>query len=109
MMALGHMLYEAGKGARAPLAPLGLIGGVRLLLAPALMLGAVWALPLTPETRAICVLQAAMPTAMLTPILARQYGADYRLGLAAAMSTTVASLVTLPALALLLYRGLGLG
>ncbi|MGI5917710.1 MAG: AEC family transporter [Anaerolineae bacterium] len=109
MIALGHMLYEAGRGAHAPVVPLGLIGGVRLLAAPLLMLAAVWVLPMTPETRAVCVLQAAMPTAMLTPILARQYGADHRLGLAAAMTTTVTSLVTLPALAYFLYRGLGWG
>lgn len=41
-----------------------------------------------------------MPTAMLTAILAQQYGVDHALGVRLAVGTTLASLVTLPPLIL---------
>jgi len=111
MIALGHMLYASRRGPTFPPIQTGLIGVIRLVLAPLLLLAVVWCLPMTPETKAVCVLQAGMPTAMLTPILAQQYGdgADHRFGLSAAMVTTTASLLTLPLLTFLVRWLFGLG
>ena len=100
MIALGHMLYASRRQAAAPGRALGVLSAIRLLLAPAAMLGAVWVLPLSAELRAVCVLQAGLPTAMLTAILAQQYGVDHALGVRLAVGTTLASLVTLPPLIL---------
>jgi len=100
MIALGHMLYSARREAAAPGRDLGVLCALRLLLAPALMLGVVWLLPLSPEIRAVCVLQAGMPTAMLTALLAQQYGVDAAYGVQTAVGTTLASLVTIPLVAL---------
>lgn len=109
MIALGQMLYAGRRGARVDGRELGVLAFIRLVASPALMLGAVWALPMPDVTRAVCVLQAGMPAAMLTAILARQYGADERLGLAASLGTTLGSLVTLPALVALVVGVLGVG
>jgi len=106
MMALGHMLYSGWRSTTVHTVSIGLLGIVRLLMAPALVLGAVWMLPMPTITKAVCVLQAGMPTAMLTAILAHQYGADHRLGLTAALGTTLGSLATLPALVALVLRAL---
>ena len=109
MIALGHMFYEASRQPHAALVDIGLLGGVRLVLAPAIVLAVIWSHPMPLEVKAVCVLQAGMPTAMLTPILARRYHADHRLGLDAALLTTAASLVTLPLWAWLVQRVLHLG
>jgi len=107
MICLGQMLHsstgQVNRGS-AGLAPLVVI---RLLVAPALALVVLLA-SMPDVTKAVCVLQAGMPSAMLTPILARQYGGDHELGLVASLGTTVASLVTLPLLALAVVRLLGL-
>jgi predicted permease len=99
MFALGHMLYAARREA-APGRDLAVLAAIRLVLAPALMLGAVWALPLPDALRAVCVLQAGMPTAMLTALLAQQYEVDAAYGVQAAVGTTLASLATIPLVAL---------
>lgn len=109
MMALGHMLYSARGEAPVPVAQWMSLSAIRLALAPLLMLGAVWWLPLPEEAKAVCVLQAAMPTAMLTAILAQQYGADHHFGVRAAFATTVLSLGSLPLVAWGVARAFGGG
>ncbi len=61
------------------------------------------------EAKAVCVLQAAMPTAMLTAILAQQHGADHHFGVRAAFATTVLSLGSLPLVAWGVARAFGGG
>ena len=109
MIALGHMLKTGWGKARFRVLPLGVLGGIRLVVAPLLMLLLVWLLPMTPEAKAISVLEVGMPPALLTAVLARQYGADHHLGLAVSLLTTVASLVTLPLLAFGVRWLFGLG
>jgi predicted permease len=78
----GAGLRRAGETARPLVRAVGVLAGLRLLLAPALMLAAVRLLAMPAEAEAVCLLQAGMPTAMLTAIFAQQYGLDHRFGLA---------------------------
>jgi len=96
MIALGHMLYGARNEPPVPTAQLASLSAIRLLVAPLLMAGACTLLPLANEVRAVCVLQAGMPTAMLTAILAQQYGVDAHFGVRSAFATTLLALATLP-------------
>ncbi len=104
MIAMGHMLYSSRREAPVPMAQLASLSAIRVVLAPLLMLGAVWVLPLPAETQAVCVLQAGMPTAMLTAILAQQYGVDHHFAVRAALVSTLLSLGTLPVLLLVVTR-----
>ncbi|MDD5681267.1 MAG: AEC family transporter, partial [Candidatus Omnitrophica bacterium] len=51
---------------------------------------------LTPLTRAIIVLQAAMPSASTTTIFTTRFGGDPRLASVGVFATTVASVITVP-------------
>ncbi len=108
MICLGQMLYASWGRVRqrdAGTLPLVLI---RLILAPAVAYPMVLLTGMPDVTKAVCVLQAGMPSAMLTPMLARQYGSDHQLGLVASLGTTVVSLLTLPLLSLAVMRLFGL-
>lgn len=109
MICLGHMLYSAQGKARVPALHMGLLSGIRFIAAPMLMLALVSLPAMTPEAQAVCVLQSAMPAATLTPILARQYGADEHFGVSATLSTTLLSLLILPLLTYGLRWFYGLG
>jgi len=98
MLALGHMLYSSVRWRSLLSREVLLLTALRLLLAPLLMLLIVHPFPFTPETKAVIVIQAGMPTAMLTSLIAQQYGADHQLGASATMATTLISLFTLPLL-----------
>jgi predicted permease len=105
MIVLGHMLYSARDRVQAAARHVGPVALIRLLIAPTLMIAAIYLVPgivlqLSPEARAVIVLQAAMPTAMLTPVLAQQYDADVPYGVSAAVLTTLIAMITLPLTAL---------
>jgi len=51
---------------------------------------------LTPLSRAIIVLQAAMPSASTTPIFTTRFGGDSKLASVGVFATTVASVITVP-------------
>ena len=105
MIVLGHMLYSARERVQAAARYIGPVALIRLVIAPALMVAAISLGPgallrLPAETQAVIVLQAAMPTAMLTPVLAQQYDADVPYGVSAAVLTTLIAMITLPLIAL---------
>jgi len=69
---------------------------VRLLVAPACILLAAWALPIDPSIKRIMVIQGAIPSAVTAAILARRFGGDPELATEVILSTTVCSIITLP-------------
>ncbi len=71
---------------------------MRLLLVPALMTAAALFVPAIPQDlRFILLIQAGMPTAMLPVVVVQFYGGDARLALRIVLTTSAASLLTLPA------------
>lgn len=90
------------RGQARPLAGIALI---KLVVAPAIAALVLHLLGVRGEVAQTAVLQAAMPTAVVSAIIAANAGCDARLASAAAVITTLLSLITLP-LVVLLLRGL---
>ncbi|MEI4471814.1 AEC family transporter [Frigidibacter sp. MR17.24] len=72
------------------------IGAIKLLVLPALALGAVLALGLDPARGAVLILFAALPTAAASHVLASVFGADPRWPSTMVAQTTIWSVLTLP-------------
>lgn len=83
----GHALALAG------------IAGIKLLVMPALVAGILLALEVRGDVAHAAVLQAAMPTAVVSAIIASDAGCDPRLASAAAVVTPLLALATLPLIA----------
>lgn len=79
---------------------------IRLLLAPLVAVGLASLLSLEGAARFAFILQAGMPTAVLTIILAYEFDTDRDLALNLIMTTTLISPITLTALIYLLRSGL---
>lgn len=77
---------------------------VRLVLIPAVIIGALMALPLAPDVRNVSIIVALMPVPISSMILARRYGGDPQFAAEAAVVTTLASIVTVPLAVVLLRR-----
>ena len=69
---------------------------VRLGIAPALILLLAWLLPISIELKQIMVLQAAIPSAMVPVIIARQFGGHPGMAMQITLMTTFVSFITLP-------------
>lgn len=69
---------------------------IKLVIAPAIACLVLLALGVRGEIAHVSVLQAAMPTAVVAAIIAGSSGCDARLAAAAAVVTTLLSLLTLP-------------
>ncbi len=69
---------------------------VRILAVPALFLLIAVYLPCSPELRRVIVIQAAMPSAVFSIILARMYGGDAGAAIRIVVATSALSLVTVP-------------
>ena len=99
MLSVGLTL-EVRRLADRP-AALGSLGAVRLLLAPLVAL-AVGGLVLDdPAAVRLVVLEAGMPTMMLTIVIGARFGLDTEFLASAVVLTTVASVVTIPLMQLL--------
>lgn len=79
------------------------IATIKLVIMPALVAFTLLALAIRGDVAHTAVLQAAMPTAVVSAIIAGESGCDARLASAAAVTTTLLSLLTLPLLAALLH------
>ena len=55
-----------------------------------------WLLPLTVELKRVLVVQAAMPSAVFTIVVARHYGGHAPTAVQVVLATTVASLLSAP-------------
>ncbi|WP_437718886.1 AEC family transporter [Sorangium sp. So ce448] len=93
-LALGLSLDLASL--RGRVRPLAAIAAVKLLLSPAIALGAAVALGLKRPSSEVAVLQSAMPTSMVSVIVAARYGCDGQFAAATAVVTTLGALASLP-------------
>ena len=76
--------------------------GIKLLISPLIAWGICLALGLTRDQLEICVLQSAMPSAVLVTIFSVKYEADPVFSNAIVSLTTLAGMATIPALFLLM-------
>ncbi|WP_437747427.1 AEC family transporter [Sorangium sp. So ce302] len=81
---------------RGRVRPLAAVAAVKLLLSPAVALGAAVALGLKRPSSEVAVLQSAMPTSMVSVIVAARYGCDGQFAAATAVVTTLGALASLP-------------
>ena len=84
------------RSLRGRVRPLVAVAAVKLLLAPAVALGAAVALGLKRPVSEVAVLQSAMPTSMVSVIVAARYGCDGQFAAATAVVTTLGALASLP-------------
>ncbi|WP_437948389.1 AEC family transporter [Sorangium sp. So ce296] len=85
------------RSLRGRVRPLVAVAAVKLVVAPAVALGAAVALGLRRPVSEVAVLQSAMPTSMVSVIVAARYGCDGQFAAATAVVTTLGALATLPA------------
>jgi len=69
---------------------------VRLVISPAVILGAAKFLPIATELKQVLLVQAAMPAAMTPVLFARLYGGRPAVAVQIVVATTLLSLLTLP-------------
>ncbi len=97
LVVLGVQLAETFRERqnRLHLPALAVVAGARLVVAPALAWGLAWLVGLRGLAHNVVVLESAMPTAVITTILATEFGSDSRFAALCALVTTLLSLATL--------------
>ena len=75
---------------------------VRMIVIPAISVVLFWLFGLSGMTAKVVLIRAACPTAAITSVFAIRYGHDENVAAGAVVLTTLASIVTLPLLAMLL-------
>lgn len=93
---LGVQLSRASV--RGRMQPIVLASALRLLVGPLIAVGLVALLGLEGLARQVAIVQSAMPTAVVTGVLAVEFGADAELVTATILVSTVASVITLSVL-----------
>ncbi|MBI4497005.1 MAG: AEC family transporter [Chloroflexi bacterium] len=78
------------------------VSGVRLLLAAVVALGLTWVMGIGGLTQQVLILQASMPTAVFTIIIATEFGANPRFVTSVVVVSTLVSLLTVTLLLSLL-------
>jgi predicted permease len=101
LVVLGMQLH--GNGLRGPLRPLALVAGARLLLSPLVATVVVPVLGLEGAARQAGILQTAMPSAIITIVLATEYDVEPNFVTSAVFVTTLLSPLTVTPL--LAYLG----
>jgi len=71
---------------------------LRLLLGPLIAVGLVALLGISGLTRQVAIVQSAMPTAVVTGVLASEFGADAEFVTATILVSTITSVATLSVL-----------
>jgi hypothetical protein len=96
LVVLGGQLVTTVKDRQANLylAPMATVVGMRLLLAPALAWAIGWLLGLQGLTLNVVVLESAMPTAVISTILATEFDSDPPFAALAVLLTTLVSIPT---------------
>ena len=74
----------------------------RLIVIPAIVFVVLWILDIDPVVIGVSVLMAAMPSAIVTAILAEKYGQDSIFASKVIFASTILSVITLPVIAMLL-------
>ena len=80
----------------------------RLLLLPSVMLGVAYILPVDPAVKRVLLIQAAMPAALFSIVLARHYGAKPAMVAEVAIVTNVLSFLTMPVVVVVGSKLLGI-
>ncbi|MBN1680403.1 MAG: AEC family transporter [Anaerolineae bacterium] len=75
--------------------PILMVSGLRLVVAPLVMVGLTVVFGLSGLTRNVAIVQAAMPTAVISSVLAAEFGADTQFAMASILTSTLISIVTL--------------
>jgi len=101
LVVLGMQLH--GNGLRAPWRPLALVSSARLLLGPLVAIAVVPVLGLEGAARQAGILQTAMPSAIITIVLATEYDVEPNFVTSAVFVTTLLSPLTVTPL--LAYLG----
>ena len=104
LVLLGLQLGGFGKFSRLRLVALGTV--LRLLLAPAIAIVIATFLDLGGAARFAFVLQAGMPTAVMTIVLATEFDTDRDLALSIILTTSFISPISLSVLIYLLQNGI---
>ena len=103
LVLLGVQLGGFGKLDRLRL--VGMSGAVRLLLAPIVAIAIASILGLSGDAKFAFILQAGMPTAVMTIVLANEFDTDPELALSMVLTTSFISPITLSLLIYLLRNG----
>ncbi len=93
---LGIQLSRASV--RGRIQPILLASALRLLIGPLIAVGLAALLQIDGLTRQVAIVQSAMPTAVITGVLAVEFGSDAELVTATILVSTLASIVTLTVL-----------
>jgi malate permease and related proteins len=96
VLMIGATMYEVWGQERLRWKVVVLAPALRLLLLPVLFYACAWSLPLSLELKRTLVVQGAMPTAIFTILLARQYGGHVPTAIECVVSTTVFCLFATP-------------
>lgn len=96
LVILGLQLAETSVKGR--LGPIFLAAGTRLLVAPVVAVGIVALLGLTGITRQVVIVQSSMSSAVMSGVLAAEFGSDAEFATAVILVSTLASIVTLSVL-----------
>ena len=81
---------------------------LRLIVVPLVCIPILMLMPVPFEVRMVMMIIAAAPAASATSMLALKYGGDYSYGTGLAIGTTIASMITMPAVLALAMRVLSL-
>lgn len=68
----------------------------RLVFIPPFFLLAAWLLPIDVELKRIIIIQSAIPSAIISTLLAKQFGGHPDMAIQITLSTTIVSFITLP-------------
>ena len=96
LVVLGLQLSRASV--RGRLRPILMAAGIRLVIGPLIAVGLVALLGMSGLTRQVAIMQSAMPTAVMTSVLAAEFGADSEFVSATILVSTLASVITLSVL-----------
>lgn len=96
LVVLGLQLSRASVRGRLRL--ILMAAGIRLVIAPLIAVGLVALLGMSGLTRQVAIMQSAMPTAVMTSVLATEFGADSEFVSATILVSTLASVITLSVL-----------
>jgi hypothetical protein len=80
---------------RGRMGPIALATATRLGVAPLVALGLVSLLGMSGIARQVCIVEASMPTAVMSGVLATEFGSDAEFATAVILVSTLASIVTL--------------
>ncbi len=92
----GCSIYDVMKNASWEPKMMGAGIIARLFLTPVLILLAAWILPVDPIIKRIMVIQAAIPSAVVSVLLARRFGGKPELAMQIILATTIFAILTLP-------------